>query len=172
MQREASFERTDFHVDKNSHAGYAQVLEEMQGDVVEKFWTIGHDVFLEAVLAGQIRHLLKDGDGATRQIVGATGAVISGPAQVFACDAYGVPIGFTLANALTALLCRGELTGQLTGLQYVRARYYNPATGTFNRLDPFAGNFTDPHSLHKCLYTHGDWVNGGGDGYTRTAMGE
>lgn len=75
-------------------------------------------------------------------------------------DAYGVPIGFTLANALTTLLYSGEMTDQLTGLQYLRARYYNPATGTFNRLDPFAGNLNDPQSLHKYLYTHGDPVNG------------
>jgi len=27
-------------------------------------------------------------------------------------------------------------------------------------LDPFAGNFEDPQSLHKYLYTHGDPVNG------------
>ena len=99
--------------------------------------------------------------GSTRQLVDATGAVIdSGTAQVFAYDAYGIPVGFTLANALTALLYSGELTDQLTGLQYLRARYYNPATGTFNRLDPFAGNLSDPQSLHKYLYCHADAVNG------------
>jgi hypothetical protein len=43
-------------------------------------------------------------------------------------------------------------------MQYLRARYYNPATGTFNRLDPFAGNMQDPQSLHKYLYVHGDPV--------------
>ncbi|NLS91939.1 MAG: RHS repeat-associated core domain-containing protein [Planctomycetaceae bacterium] len=84
----------------------------------------------------------------------------TGYAQVFAYDAYGVPIGFTLANALTALLYSGEMTDQLTGLQYLRARYYDAATGRFNRLDPFAGNFSDPQSLHKYLYCHGDAVNG------------
>ncbi len=154
--------RTDYHVDKQNHTGYAQVLEEMQGDVVQNSWTIGHDVFLEAVAANQLRHLLKDGHGSTRQLVDALGKVIqNGQApQVFAYDAYGVPIGFTLANALTTLLYSGEMTDQLTGLQYLRARYYNPTTGTFNRLDPFAGNFRDPQSLHKYLYTHGDPVNG------------
>ena len=37
---------------------------------------------------------------------------------------------------LTTHLDDGEQTDQLTGLQYLRARYYNPATGTFNRLAP------------------------------------
>jgi hypothetical protein len=45
-------------------------------------------------------------------------------------------------------------------MQYLRARYYNPSTGTFNRLDPFAGNTQDPQSLHKYLYTHGDPIQG------------
>ena len=48
----------------------------------------------------------------------------------------------------------------LADLRYLRARYYNPATGTFNRLDPFFGNLRDPLSLHRYLYTHGDPVNG------------
>jgi hypothetical protein len=43
---------------------------------------------------------------------------------------------------------------------YLRQRYYDPATGRFNRLDPFFGNLTDPQSLHKYLYTHADPVNG------------
>ncbi|MDY0165550.1 MAG: RHS repeat-associated core domain-containing protein, partial [Thermoguttaceae bacterium] len=47
-----------------------------------------------------------------------------------------------------------------TGLQYLRARYYNPATGRFTRLDPFAGNLNDPQSLHKYLYCHADPVMG------------
>jgi RHS repeat-associated protein len=83
-----------------------------------------------------------------------------------------VPIGFTLANALTTLLYSGEMTDQLTGLQYLRARYYNPATGTFNRLDPFAGNFRDPQSLHKYLYTHGDPVNGSDPSGLMGSMGQ
>jgi hypothetical protein len=43
---------------------------------------------------------------------------------------------------------------------YLRQRYYDPATGRFNRLDPFFGNLDDPQSLHKYLYTHADPVNG------------
>jgi hypothetical protein len=45
-------------------------------------------------------------------------------------------------------------------MQYLRARYYSPASGTFNRLDPFFGRMQDPQSLHKYLYVHGDPVNG------------
>jgi hypothetical protein len=40
------------------------------------------------------------------------------------------------------------------------ARYYNPANGVFNRLDPYAGNTHDPQSLHKYTYVHNNPVNG------------
>jgi len=35
---------------------------------------------------------------------------------------------------------------------YNRARWYNPLTGLFNRVDPFDGSLRDPQSLHKYLY--------------------
>jgi RHS repeat-associated protein len=71
-----------------------------------------------------------------------------------------LPLNFNPANALTSLLYSGEQFDQRTEMQYLRARYYNPASGTFNRLDPFPGNMQDPQSLHKYLYVHGDPVQG------------
>jgi RHS repeat-associated protein len=56
-------------------------------------------------------------------------------------------------------LYSGEQFDSKIGQQYLRARYYDPATGRFNRLDPFFGNQAEPQSLHKYLYTHGDPVN-------------
>jgi RHS repeat-associated protein len=57
-------------------------------------------------------------------------------------------------------LYSGEQFDSKIGQQYLRQRYYDPATGRFNRLDPFFGNLNDPQSLHKYLYTHADPVNG------------
>jgi RHS repeat-associated protein len=57
-------------------------------------------------------------------------------------------------------LYSGEQFDSKIGQQYLRARYYDPTTGRFNRLDPFFGNVNDPQSLHKYLYTHADPVNG------------
>jgi hypothetical protein len=45
------------------------------------------------------------------------------------------------------------------GLYYLRARYYNPATGRFLSRDPEDGKQIDPVSLHKYLYAGGDPVN-------------
>jgi hypothetical protein len=41
----------------------------------------------------------------------------------------------------------------------LRARYYDPTTGRFNRLDPFFGNQFDPQSFHKYLYCSADPTN-------------
>src|SRR5208337_1387713 len=45
------------------------------------------------------------------------------------------------------------------GLYYLRARYYNPATGRFLSRDPKEGWIDDPATLHKYLYANGDPVN-------------
>ena len=81
----------------------------------------------------------------------------------FAYDAYGNLLAGSdltneVASAITSLLFSGEQTDK-TGLQYLRARYYDARTGRFNRLDPFAGNIQDPLSLHKYLYTPSDPIN-------------
>src|ERR1035438_5862530 len=55
---------------------------------------------------------------------------------------------------------RGEQYDSDLGLYYLRARYYNPATGRFLSRDPLDGNTIDPTSLHKYLYANGDPVNG------------
>jgi RHS repeat-associated protein len=67
-----------------------------------------------------------------------------------------LPVAFDPSLALTSLLYSGEIFDQRIEMQYLRARYYNPANGTFNRLDPFFGRMQDPQSLHKYLYVHGD----------------
>ncbi|MDR3196403.1 MAG: RHS repeat-associated core domain-containing protein [Planctomycetaceae bacterium] len=80
--------------------------------------------------------------------------------ECYAFDAYGNALGFDPSVALTEFLYSGEQFDSKIGQQYLRARYYDPATGRFNRLDPFFGNLNDPQSLHKYLYTHADPVNG------------
>jgi len=55
---------------------------------------------------------------------------------------------------------RGEQYDSDLALYYLRARYYNPATGRFLSRDPEDGKATDPASLHKYLYAGGDPVNG------------
>jgi len=55
--------------------------------------------------------------------------------------------------------CSAEQYDSDLGLYYLRARYYNPATGRFLSRDPNDGVPTDPASLHKYMYAGGDPVN-------------
>ena len=142
-------------VDGNNPTGYAQVLQEMATVGGLRSYTLGLDVVSQWDAANALAYLLYDGHGSTRALLDASGAVL----QRYLYDAYGnvlSGIGYagltSAANAITSLLYSGEQTDKATGLQYLRARYYNPRTGRFNRLDPFSGNAFDPQSLHKYLY--------------------
>jgi len=54
---------------------------------------------------------------------------------------------------------RGEQYDSDLGLYYLRARYYNPATGRFLSRDPDDHSILSPNHLHKYLYANGDPVN-------------
>ena len=146
---------TQYLYDPQNHTGFAQILEEIVDGVLTKAYTLGSDVISQATTI-QVLHLIYDGHGSTRAITDALAAVL----ERYAYDAYGNELGFEVAAAMTSLLYSGELTDATTGLQYLRARYYDPTSGRFIRLDPFTGNNFDPLSLHKYLYTHGNPVMG------------
>jgi len=71
------------------------------------------------------------------------------------------PAGFAFgAVSSCPSFYRGEEYDSDLSLYYLRARYYNPATGRFLSRDPEDGHLKDPSSLHKYLYANGDPVNG------------
>ncbi len=153
--------KTLFLVDENNLTGYAQVLEELGAALaVIRSYTIGLDVLSQSSssLPSTVYSLLYDGHGSVRGLADSSGLIVAG--QVYRFDAYGIAIGFDPASALTSLLYSGELYDAQLQLQYLRARWYDLSTGTFNRLDPFFGNLRDPQSLHKYAYVHGDPVQG------------
>ena len=45
-----------------------------------------------------------------------------------------------------------------TGLYYLRARYMDPASGTFTTMDTYAGSLSDPMCLHKYLFANSNPV--------------
>lgn len=101
-------------------------------------------------------------------LVDGTGQPLTG--QVFRYDAFGNRLDNNIA--LTSLLYSGEQTDG-TGFQYLRARYYDPSMGRFNRLDPWAGRMRDPQSLHKYLFTPDDpisFIDPSGREFTLTGM--
>jgi uncharacterized protein RhaS with RHS repeats len=71
-----------------------------------------------------------DGHGSTRVLTDLAGAIV----ELYAFDAYGNAIGFNPAEALTEFLYSGEQFDSKIGQQYLRARYYDPATGDSTAL--------------------------------------
>lgn len=145
-------------VDSNNATGYGQVLEETNGTgQLLRSYTLGLDLISQTEADGTTYNFLYDGHGSTRALLNSLGVIV--PGQTFAYDAYGNAHGFDPALALTILLYSGEKFDIRIQQQYLGARYYDLATGTFNRVDPFFGNLKDPQSLHKYLYTHANPIN-------------
>ena len=172
--------RTEYLVDHRNATGYQQVIKETEYDAdtgtLKKTteYTIGHDEISQTVTqydvqgnpTSQATHVFThDGHGSVRVLFDLAATI----AQVFTYTAYGQLLAihtgtaqFVSANAtdaLTSLLYSGEQFDSAINQQYLRARWYDPTTSRFNRLDPFAGNMHDPQSLHKYLYVHGDPIN-------------
>jgi RHS repeat-associated protein len=101
-----------------------------------------------------------DGHGSVRALINADAT----PVQSFVYAAYGEllavlnPTGILLpVTALqTSMLYNGEALSNATGLYNMRARWYDPSQGRFERLDPFAGSQNNPQSFHKYAFVHGD----------------
>ena len=93
----------------------------------------------------QVHH--KDALGSVRAITDAAGAVV----QRYATNEFGgaglgegtvtQPFGFT-----------GQYGDADTGLQFLRARMYDPALGRFLQRDPYAGRVTRPSTLNRYTY--------------------
>jgi RHS repeat-associated protein len=84
--------------------------------------------------SGSWYYYLSDGLGSTMAIVDGSGNT----QNTYTYDVYGTPTkSGSLANEFDFA---GQQTDGSTGLQYLRARYYDPATGTFASRDPMAGS--------------------------------
>ncbi len=83
-----------------------------------------------------------------------------GNAEVVLAQTYE-PYGEVLTSAgegESSYAYAGEWT-DTTGLQYLRARYMNPAVGRFLTRDTWSGNFSNPLSLNKWVYVESNPIN-------------
>ena len=154
---EAAIKTADL-VDSSNPTGYAQVLEEWNvtsTPAISKSYVIGSDVIAQAQ-GSDVYYLLYDGHGSVRLLV--DNSITPVVVETYNYDAYGNLINFT-GTPISTLLYTGEQRDARTGLYYLRARYYDAATGRFTTTDPARGNTSDPISLHKYLYCGLDPVN-------------
>ena len=143
---------TRYLVDSNLQ--HAQVLEEYtpEGNI-EVTYVRGHDL-ISQVRNGEESFYHVDGLGSTRALTNDEGNVTN----VYIYDAYGNVINSSGSTENSYLYTGEQYDPQLQDY-YLRARYYNPSTGRFTARDSFEGFMSDPLSLAKYPYVHGNPVN-------------
>lgn len=146
----ADGQTTRFVVDPT--AGLSRVLAERS--LPDGTWTYhvyGHDL-LYSVTGENVTVLHSDP-------LGSTIATTDGTGQVTARMAYDVFGERRDADASpTAFTFTGERM-DATGLQYLRARYYDPAVGRFISRDPFPAQAADTQTFNRYLYAKNNPTN-------------
>ncbi|MGA9672318.1 MAG: RHS repeat-associated core domain-containing protein, partial [Terracidiphilus sp.] len=152
---------TQYLVDDLNPTGYAQVMDELTGPIGSALVTRAYTYGLQRISQDQfvsnawiLSYYQYDGGGSVRQLTNSIGQVTDS----YEYDAFGNSFtkqGTTPNN----YLYRGEQYDSDLGLYYLRARYYNPATGRFLSRDPEDHAPEYPNTLHKYLYAGGDPVN-------------
>jgi RHS repeat-associated protein len=90
---------------------------------------------------GGVLYLHHDQQGSTRMLTSSTGAIEATTTY----DAYGNQTG-TTGTTTTPLGYDGQYTNATTGLLYLRARSYDPATAQFLSVDPIVGFTLQPYN--------------------------
>jgi RHS repeat-associated protein len=148
ISSDGTVQTIDYRVADVNPTGYAQVIEQTTDSKVQTSG-IGLDVFSEAKAGETPVILIYDPHGSTRLLTNPDALVT----QAFVYDAFGNPLGFDPANAGTTLLYNGEQT-DASGLQYLRARYYDPALGRMLTPDPVAPRPGQLHTFHAYQYAN------------------
>ena len=96
-----------------------------------------------------------DGRGSVAQTLGASGTVSSWHVW----GAFGEQEAGSALGELPSYGFNGEEAHPQTGLQYLRARYYDTKSGRFGVQDSYLGQLADPLSLNRYLYCLSDPLN-------------
>lgn len=165
-------------VDDRNPTGLAQILAEWtvtsSGTNILRTYYYGADRLCQqdGPTGSNRRFFGTDALGSTRYLTDSNGI----PTHLFQFDAFGglithlrwlpgTPTTGTWSPAPsgtsppTSYLYAGEFWDADLKLSYNRARYYDPKHGRFQSMDSFEGRLSDPGSLHKYLYAHGDPIN-------------
>jgi RHS repeat-associated protein len=146
-------EETRFLIDKNQQE-YAQVIEEYQANAtVQNTYVHGIDLISKEDANRRVYYQV-DGLGSTRLLTDNNGAIV----VEYDYDAYG-NLTRKDGDADNNYLFTGEQYDSNFDGYYLRARYYDPATGRFVSTDPFEGFNDQPVTLHDYLYGNVNPVN-------------
>ena len=142
---------TYYLVDTNG--ALSQVLAEYDENGTLKTNYTRADELISQERDGAKSYYLYDGSDSVRMLANEEGEIT----DTYTFDAFGNLTAST-GSTKNDFLYRGEQYDSFTGLYYLRARYMNPATGTFITMDEYAGSVFEPVSLHKYLYANANPV--------------
>jgi RHS repeat-associated protein len=155
---------TNYLVDTNR--SLAQVAAEYDSSGVKASYTYAGGVISQS--SNNVRTFyVNDGHSGVRLITNNTGVVT----DAYNYDGYGNLLQ-SVGNANNERY-RGEASDAATGLQYLRARYYDPSTGRFLSTDAFEGVLESPVSRHRYLYGNNNPITySDPSGNSSTTMGD
>ena len=140
--------RTEYTTDLST--GYSQVLKSTTGsDSV--YYTRGFEL-ISRQEGSDAFYYIYDGGLSVRVLTDESGSVT----DTLVFDAYGCETKKT-GTTDNSYGFQGEEKDE-TGLYYLRARYMDPATGTFTSMDTYGGSLSDPMSLHKYMFANANPV--------------
>jgi RHS repeat-associated protein len=136
---------------QNSIPDNEQVLMETTAGVTT-YYVYGHDL-LYSIVGTTPHYHHTDALGSTIAVTDASGAV----EQTMSYDIFGNMRSMTGASK-TKYTFTGE-ENDVTGLVYLRARYYDPAVGRFLSRDPFPMTVADTQSVNRYAYVKSNPTN-------------
>lgn len=139
----------------NINTAYTQVLMEYgANESVTAAYEYG--VYRESAKIDNKQYYYEyDGRGSVVNLTNEKGSSIT----AYSYDAYG-NMTQSGANVANPYGYNAEYTDDATGLQYLRARYYDTSTGTFTSADSYIGQTTNPLSMNRYIYGHNNPING------------
>ena len=133
----------------------SQVVAESDGaGALGAYYVRGDGELLAVVRATHTRFYHADATGSTRALTDEAGSVT----DTYTYSAFGELLAHVGSDPQPYAFA-GEPRDPNSGFAYHRARWMDPQVGRFVSSDPFAGNTSDPVSLHKYLYANADPVN-------------
>jgi len=142
-------------------AGPPVIIQETTGANTTTY-TYGRGLICTTTSSGAQLYRLTDGLGSTINLADGAGNVL----MTYGYGVFG-DLRFKYGSAPTDRLFTGEQRDLETGLDYLRARYYDPATGRFLGSDPLGGGYAyagnnpanrrDPTGLYEICGDNPDW---------------
>jgi RHS repeat-associated protein len=134
---------------------FQQVLEDRVGGSVTATYVHLDDLVAAAFPGTGTRFYHYDGQMSTRKLTDPLAVVT----DEYTFDAWGVTLAST-GSTPNNYLYTGEQFDPNVAMQYNRARYLSLTIARFLSQDALLGSETDPSSLHRYLYAHGDPIRG------------